>query len=340
VRGAGRYAAVLMAITIALVDVSAQRQRDWDDLYRDAKELISRAAVSNNEQEWKTAEALLDQAIKTGPPSGRGVIKRVFGSDDYFPEFYLGLIYLYTGRPAAAQAQFQRARKNNINLREREFQRLPEYEASAKTAAEAAAASAGAEKRRADFKRLLGDAVRLAGQSRFDEAESAARQARQLDIDNAEVDKVLQNIGRARGGSRLQEALKRNPGLPELRKLLEEYRDSGFSLDEVRRRIDALEAVERRNGAERAAMVAFYSGQYTQSLNALNEAEKALSLSPRGQFYRAVVLATQASRGKEINQGLLQRARQAWQQASQTPDAFKADLRYISPQILQLLRGS
>jgi hypothetical protein len=340
VRCAGRYAAVLMAMTIAAADVSAQRQREWDDLYRDAKELISRAAVSGNGEEWKAAEAMLEQAQKTGPASGRGVIKRVFGSDDYFPEFYLGIIYLYTGRPAAAQVQFQVARKRGINLREREFQRLPEYETRANELAAAAANDAKAQQRLQQFKRLLGDAVRLAGQSRFDEAESAARQARALDVDNAEVDKVLQGITKARGGSRLQEALKRNPGLPELRRMLEEYRDSGFSLDEVRRRIDALEAVERRNGAERAAMVAFYSGQYTQSINALNEAEKALSLSPRGQFYRAVVLATQATRGKQINQGLLQRARQAWQQANQTPDVFKADLRYISPQILQLLRGS
>jgi hypothetical protein len=325
---------ILLVLAIAAPPLAAQRSRNWQDLYRDAIALVSK-------QQWKAAEDTLLQAVKAGPPSGRGQIKRALRSDeDYFPEFYLGVIYLNTNRPVDAQIQFQVARKRGIDLGEREFQRLPEYEARAKELADAEAKTRAAADRGAQFKTLLGQAQRAFTESRYDDAESAVRQALALNLDNTTANALLQNIARARASTRLQDALKRNPGLAELRRLLTEYADSGVNLDEVRRRIDAAEAVARRDTAERAAMIAYYNGQYTQSINALNEAEKALALSARGQFYRAVALATQATRGKVVNQGLLNRARQAWQQANQTPDAFKADLRYISPQILQLLRGS
>jgi hypothetical protein len=331
-----------LAVVVMMTTISAQRQRDWDDLYNDAKELVQKAASSNREQDWKAAEAILLQAIKSGPASGRNVIRRSFGrTADYFPEFYLGLIYLYTNRPADAQIQFQIARKRDIDLNEREFQRLPEYEARAKDFVDAAAKENAAALRQQQFKQALTDAQRLLMEGRFDEAEKAGRAARSLGVNHTAADTVLQNIEKARRVNRLQDILRRNPSLPELRKLWTEYADSGVpGVEELRRRIDAGEAIERRNVAERAAMLAFYNGQYTQSVSALAEAEKASALSPRGQFYRAVVLATQATRGKEVNQALLQRARQAWQAANQSPDAFKADLRYISPQILRLLRGS
>ena len=323
---------IVLLLFATLAPLSAQGRREWVDLYRDAIQLV-------NKQQWKEAESTLMQAIKSGPPSGRGVINRVFGSDDYFPEFYLGIIYLYTNRASDAQTQFQIARKRGLNLREREFQRLPEYESRAKELADADAKTAAAADRNQQFKRLLGDAQRSLGDGRYDEAESAAREARGFNIDNAAVDAVLQNIQKARSGSRLQEALRRNPSLPELRRLLTEYEGSGVAVDELRKRIDVAETAERRNVAERAAMVAFYNGNYTQAVNALNEAEKTLALSTRGQFYRAVTLATQATRGKVANEGLLQRARQAWGAANREPDVFKEDLRYISPEILRQLQG-
>ena len=323
---------IVLLLFATLAPLSAQGRREWVDLYRDAIQLV-------NKQQWKEAESTLMQAIKSGPPSGRGVINRVFGSDDYFPEFYLGIIYLYTNRASDAQTQFQIARKRGLNLREREFQRLPEYESRAKELADADAKTAAAADRNQQFKRLLGEAQRSLGDGRYEEAESAARQARGFNIDNAAVDAVLQNIQKARSGSRLQEALRRNPSLPELRRLLTEYEGSGVAVDELRKRIDVAETAERRNVAERAAMVAFYNGNYTQAVNALNEAEKTLALSTRGQFYRAVTLATQATRGKVANEGLLQRARQAWGAANREPDVFKEDLRYISPEILRQLQG-
>jgi tetratricopeptide (TPR) repeat protein len=313
--------------------IAAQGKPDFGAIYREAIADLAKA-------DFKSAETKLLNAIKIGPPAGRGAIRRgIFDRDDYFPQFYLGIVYLNTGRAADALVQFQIARKQNINLRDREFQRLPEYEAKAKELADADAAKRAAPDPKQQFKALIDQAQRALGESRYDDADNAARQARALNVDNDAVASILQNVSRARATARLQEALKGTPSLADLRRLLSEYGDSGVSLDEVRRRIAAGEAVERRNAAERAAMVAFYEGKYPQALTALTEAEKATTLSARGQFYRAVTLASQATRGKVVNQTLLREARRAWTAASERPSEFEADLRYISPQILQLLRG-
>jgi hypothetical protein len=326
------FFSAIVSLLLLSLPLSAQDRRDWDDLYRDGVGFVSK-------KDWKQAEDALLRAIKSGPPSGRDVIRRTFGRDDYFPEFYLGIVYLYTNRPFEAQTQFQIARKRGINLKEREFSTLPDYESRARELAEVETSNRAAAARGEQFKRLIGDAQKWLAAARYDDAEAAARQARDMNIDESAATALLQNIAKARSTARLQEALKKSPSLAELRRLLAEYDGSGAPVDELRSRIEAAETAERRNVAERAAMVAFYSGNYSQAINALGEAEKVLSLTTRGQFYRAVTLATQATRGKTINAGLLQRARQAWQTANREPDAFRADLRYISPEIIRQLEG-
>src|SRR5687767_4098414 len=102
-------------LLFALTPLTAQSNRDWQDLYREAIAHVAK-------RDWKPAEDKLLAAKKAGPPSGRGQIKRTFGRDsDYFPEFYLGVVYLNTGRFADAQVQFQIARTRKIDIGEREF---------------------------------------------------------------------------------------------------------------------------------------------------------------------------------------------------------------------------
>jgi hypothetical protein len=324
---------IVILLTASVVSLSAQGRREWVDLYRDGIDLVAK-------QEWNGAEAAIRMAMKLGPPSGRNQIKRTFGSDDYFPEYYLGIILLNTKRPAAAHLQFQIARKRGINLRDREFARLPEYEARAKELADGEAnARAAVEAREERFAQLLRDAERHMASSQLDAAEKSLDDARSLNVNFKAVEPLAEQLRLARAASRLRDALNRNPRLPELRRLLDEYGSTGVPLDEIRRRIEIAETTERRDVAERAAMVAFYSGNYTQAVSALNDAEQTLALSTRGLFYRAVTLATQATRGKTVNETMLQRARQAWQEANKAPESFKADLRYVSPEILRQLRG-
>jgi tetratricopeptide (TPR) repeat protein len=320
-------------LLFALTPLTAQSNRDWQDLYREAIAHVAK-------RDWKPAEDKLLAAKKAGPPSGRGQIKRTFGRDsDYFPEFYLGVVYLNTGRFADAQVQFQIARTRKIDIGEREFQQLPDFEARANEFAEAEAKKRAVIEPKQRYRGFMDQAQKFLAEGRYDDAETAARQARGLNVENGPADDLLRNITRSRANARVQALLKGSPSLQELRRMLSEYEGTGASLDEVRRRIDAMETVERRATAERAGMIAYFNGSYTQAISALAEAEKAGALTPRGHFYRALTLASLATRGKVTNDNQLREARKAWAIAMQRADEFKVDLRYVSPQLLDALRG-
>jgi hypothetical protein len=327
--------AILLVASSSLL--AAQQQRpasDWDDLYREAKRHIER-------REWKIAEEKLMTSVKTGPPSGPGVIRRMMGrDDDYFPEYYLGIVYLNTGRAATAVTQFQVARKRGINPKDSEFRQLAALEARAATLVEAEAPKrpVGPDPKQ-QFKIFFDQALRALNEARYDDAEAAAAQARALKVDAAAVDGVLQKISTARATARLQQELARGPGLAQLRGLLTEYEGTGASLDEVRRRIAAAEGAEIRTIAERAAMVAFFEGNYQRSVATLADVEKKTALSPRGHFYRACSLASLATRGKVTNQAQLLEARRHYAIAAQNAAEFDRDLKFISPRLLELLRG-
>jgi hypothetical protein len=330
----------IACLLLASASLAAQNtgKAVWDDLYREAIRHV-------RSQEWRLAEQKLLESRKTGPPSGRGVIRRgLLGRDDYFPEFYLGVVYLNTGRAAQAIPQFQTARQRGLNPKEGEFRQIDEFEARANALVEAEKRNTpAAPDPREQFKTAFGNAQKLFAEGRLEEAEASARQARGLNVDNAAVDAFLAKLGASRVSQRLQQALRGNPGLAELRKLLAEYEGTGVPLDELKRRIAAAEAAEAtavRARGERTGMIEFYTGNYQKALGAIAEAEKSAPLSARGNFYRAVILASLATRGKTMNQGQLREARRFYSLAAQQPDAFKNDLRYVSPRILELLRGS
>lgn len=325
----------LVLLVLATASLSAQGRFVWDDLYREAIRHVQR-------KEWKDAEAKLLESKKTGPESGRGVIRRgLLGRDDYFPEFYLGVVFVNTGRPALAIPQFQIARKRGLNPKDGAFRQIGEFEstAAAMMDAEVKAKPIPVDPR-PQFKTLIDQAQRFLAESRYDDAEDAARQARGLNVDNAAVDTIVQTIDIRRRTARLQQQLTGNPSLAELGRLLTEYENTGVSVDDVRRRIAAAEAGEARATAERTGMIEFYSGNYQRALTLISDAEKIAPLTARGNFYRACSLASLATRGKATNQAQLREARRYYAIAAQQPDAFKNDLRYISPRLLQLLQAS
>jgi hypothetical protein len=315
--------------------VTAQRPAsDWDDLYREAKRHVER-------REWKLAEDKLMASVKTGPAPGPRVIRRgIMGRDDYFPAYYLGVIYLNTSRAAAALTQFQVARKQGINPKESEFRQLADFEARAASLAEAEVPKGPPRPDvKQQFKIFIDQSLRALGEARYDDAEAAAKQARALNVDAAAADGLLQKVNTARASAKLQQELARGPDLAELRRLLTEYESSGASLDELRRRIAAAESTEVRTVAERAAMLAFFEGNYQRSVAALADAEKKAPLSARGYFYRACSLASLATRGKVTNEAQLREARRQFALAAQNPVEFERDLKFISPRLLELLRG-
>jgi tetratricopeptide (TPR) repeat protein len=333
-----RLAVVCLLMASATLAAQDTGKSDYDDLYRDAVRHV-------RNREWRQAEEKLVESRRKGPESGRGVIRRgLLGRDDYFPEFYLGVVYLNTNRPALALPQFQTARQRGINPKESEFRQIDEFEIRANAMIEAEKRNAPpAPDPREQFKTFFGQAQRALNEGRYDDAEAAAKQARSLNVDNAAVDAFVLKLGMVRGNSRLQQQLRGNPSLPELRKLLSEYEGPGVSVEEIRRRITASEAGEAtaaRARGERASMVEYYLGNYQKALSAIADAEKSAPLSARGYFYRACILASLATRGKTMNQAQLREARRYYTLAAQQPAAFKDDLRYVSPRILQLLQGA
>ena len=329
----------LVCLLLASAAPAAQNtgRADWDDLYREGVRHV-------RNREWRLAEEKLLASRKGGPPSGRGVIRRgLLGSDDYFPEFYLGVVYLNTNRPALALPEFQIARQRGINPKESEYRQIAEFETRANAMIEAEKRNApAAPDPREQFKAFIGQAQKSLSEGRYDEAEAAAKQARSLNVDNAAVDAFVLKLGAVRGNARLQQQLRSNPSLPELRKLLSEYEGTGVSVDEIRRRITAAEGAEAaatRARGERTGMIEFYTGNYQKALAAITDAEKSAPLSARGNFYRACILASLATRGKTTNQAQLREARRFYTLAAQQAAEFKGDLRYVSPRILQLLQG-
>src|SRR4029453_15919281 len=74
--------AIFVLVLLASLPIAAQQKVDWQDLYPQSIRPVKR-------REWMPAEEKLLAAIKAGPKSGRGVIRRFMDRDDYYPEFYL-----------------------------------------------------------------------------------------------------------------------------------------------------------------------------------------------------------------------------------------------------------
>ncbi len=87
-------------------------------------------------------------------------------------------------------------------------------------------------------------------------------------------------------------------------------------------------------------MVAFFAGNYEQTLTLLNESERSGALSPRGYFYRACSLAALALVASPRDTAKLGEARRQYGLAAARGGELARDRRYISPEILKVLAGS
>jgi tetratricopeptide (TPR) repeat protein len=117
---------IVTAIMVALMAGGVIAQQNWYDLYDQAIVHITRG-------EWEQAETKLRQAQKDGPAAGRSVLRYGMFRRPFFPDFYLGVVYLNTNRPSEALRQFALARAQKINPQDREFQTIAAYENEART---------------------------------------------------------------------------------------------------------------------------------------------------------------------------------------------------------------
>ena len=86
-------------------------------------------------------------------------------------------------------------------------------------------------------------------------------------------------------------------------------------------------------------MIEFYTGNFGRRSGRLREAESGAAVGARQFLSRADPGLARHSR-EDHQQTQLREARRFYALAAQNPAAFKGDLRYVSPRILQLLQGS
>lgn len=116
---------IVAAIMVALMAGGVIAQQRWYDLYDQAIEHVTRG-------EWAEAESKLLQSKKDGPAAGRNVLRYGMLRRDFFPDFYLGVVYLNTNRPTEALRQFTLARGQKINPQDRAFEQIAAYENEAR----------------------------------------------------------------------------------------------------------------------------------------------------------------------------------------------------------------
>src|SRR5688500_17985674 len=90
-------ATLVLGLSLGAALIAQQR---WYDLYDEAIRHVQ-------QQQWQEAETKLLQARKTGPASGRNVLRYGMLREAFFPEYYLGVVYLETNRPKQALEQFE-----------------------------------------------------------------------------------------------------------------------------------------------------------------------------------------------------------------------------------------
>ena len=119
----GTIAAAAVAVIVA--GSATAQQRQWFQLYDEA-------IVDVRQGAWQQAETKLRQAQKLGPAPGRNVLRYGMMRGNFFPDFYLGVVFLNTGRPMDALRQFALARAQKINDQDREFGTIADMENQAR----------------------------------------------------------------------------------------------------------------------------------------------------------------------------------------------------------------
>ena len=358
-------ATLLLVVLVLASPLRGFAQQTWYELYDEAIKHVQQG-------EYDQAEAKLLRAQKEGPASGRSVLRYGSLRPPYFPEYYLGIVYVSTGRPKEALVMFQRARDANINARDGDFRAIVTFEGQAKAALSKAAvakndpvpspppkpvpeppppvkADPAPPTPAVDYSRQFSDTLAQArsqlSQRSYDTAEQTATNARDLAIkhnltaERPQAEALLKQISGARFAGRVEDALAKRDAAAARRELnvltaaVPDYR-----AEPLRERVDTLERELRTTTLQRNAMRSFFGGNYEQAVQLLAEAESIAPLTPRGHFYRACSLAAQAAAATNTGRDRLESARRSYAMAvAAGASQFRDDLRYISPKVKQLL---
>jgi len=146
-------------------DESLRQSARWYDEYDRAQK-----AIASKPPDWKTAEAALLAARSRGPAQGPRVMFPGEIYKPFIPDYYLGVVYLNTGRAAEAETTFVQVRAANI---------IDQKDSLYRTFVDQA--------RSATYTRAASDAKRLIAARDFAGAEKAIAEASDSRVNDAAV---------------------------------------------------------------------------------------------------------------------------------------------------------
>jgi tetratricopeptide (TPR) repeat protein len=267
---------------------------------------------------------------------------------DYLPDYYRGQALQGLGRHAEAIEAFRTA-TNVIKLSDREFVDLDSRRAQSTKAEQDRLEKLSNAQKLIEFNKRTAAVAAAMILGNLDDAEREARAARALGVDNATADLLIQQIQNAKAASKPKDpppdptggkggaggttggggaggtsggggagaVPPTKPGPPPY----QPTRNPGVPVAVI---------------PEQEGIALFLAGRYEQAANLLSIIVDAGGATPRAQLFLASSRAASVLTG-QAGQPVLDQERRRF--ASLDTSQLTADLRYISPRILQVLRG-
>jgi hypothetical protein len=317
-----RLLLIALAAWIAVPFKLDARQRRWFELYDEAIQHIAR-------QQWKEAETKLNDSMKQkdSPRPGRSVLRYGMLRGDYFPDFYLGVVYLNTARPDQALAAFKAARSQKIDERDRKFQAIATYESQAQDLLQ---------RRNAD--NLNAGGATPGGRIAEPGPGMPVPPGPVVPAPPSTAELIAVQVTACTQALQKRDLTRARSALQEIGKLSGD-RAAGADCASG---ITTVERAITMSTAERNAMRAFFGGDYTNAVAVLNTLEQSVggALSGRAYFYRACGLAALALQKATVDTRSMAEARRQYGIALKSGFSVAQDRPYISPRVLQALGSS
>jgi tetratricopeptide (TPR) repeat protein len=208
----------------------------------------------------------------------------------------------------------------------------------------------------AGFRRAMNASRASLQQARYSEARSNLAAATALPVDAArrqEADTLRREIDSAQSAAALQvverarQAIRRKDATAATSEVtaLRELSPGHVAIEELTRGINALveglDRTARLANAERTGVKLFLSGQYKQAAELLEQAVNQSLTSPRVYLFLASSRGAQALLAPQDQRpALVAAARKHYDLAKPGAGTLTADQRFISPSILELIKGS
>jgi len=339
--------------------------RSWQAAYDDGLAASKRGDWAGAEQAFRTAIA------KGGKDRNPRVLFYGTRREPFYPEYYLAVALMNSGKPTEAAALFDRIQREKLvpanaqefsliaaNLQKAqdlaratpgqptEFKSTGQRNTGAQNSAtpSAPAGPSASEIAKAQteardrFELLLTNASRELAAKRLTTARQAANDAKALGIDAVRADALLKRIDVEDAVESTRAALAAG-NVADARRLADRVRSldaANTELPAILKQIDQLVAASATAALERTAMRRFYSGQYRQALETMSPLLAQSGGSPRIYFYAAcsnAALGLLEPNGDER----LKAARELFAKARPFANELAADRRFVSPKILEVL---